>query len=151
MIGRKEKNGPQGDGVNEEVSFTLTGTDHHAVAMPDGKHYSASKNSFFMHTAEEQANTLVATDWKDPPILNDTPNDEPLYIVRRLTPVECARLQGWTDDSHVNAAVVNSDSQLYKQYGNGVTVSVVYEIAKKLAELEGMEAGKETGGNGHGG
>ena len=97
MIGRKEKNGPQGDGVNEEVSFTLTGADHHAVAMPAGKHYSASKNSFFMHTAEEQANTLVATDWKDPPILNDTPNDEPLYIVRRLTPVECARLQGFPD------------------------------------------------------
>ena len=97
MIGRKEKNGPQGDGVNKEVSFTLTGADHHAVAMPAGKHYSASKNSFFMHTAEEQANTLVATDWKDPPILNDTPNDEPLYIVRRLTPVECARLQGFPD------------------------------------------------------
>ena len=97
MIGRKEENGPQGDGVNEEVSFTLTGADHHAVAMPAGKHYSASKNSFFMHTAEEQANTLVATDWKDPPILNDTPNDEPLYIVRRLTPVECARLQGFPD------------------------------------------------------
>lgn len=97
MIGRKEKNGPQGDGVNEEVSFTLTGADHHAVAMPSGKHYSASKNSFFMHTAEEQANTLVATDYKDPPILNDAPNDEPLYIVRRLTPVECARLQGFPD------------------------------------------------------
>ena len=97
MIGRKDKNGPQGDGVNEEISFTLTGADHHAVAMPEGKHYSASKNSFFMHTAEEQANTLVATDYKDPPIINDTPNDEPLYIVRRLTPVECARLQGFPD------------------------------------------------------
>ena len=74
------------------------------------------------------------------------------YIaIRRLMPIECARLQGWTDDYHEKAAFVNSDSQLYKQYGNGVTVSVVYEIAKKLAELEGMEAGKETGGNGHGG
>jgi len=102
MIGRKNENGPQGDGVNEEVSFTLNTTDKHAVAAPTGEHYSASKNSFFMSTVKEQANTLVATDYKDPPLVNDTPNDEPVYIVRRLTPVECARLQGfpdwWCDD-----------------------------------------------------
>jgi len=102
MIGRKDENGPQGDGVNEEVSFTLNTTDKHAVAAPTGEHYSASKNSFFMSTVKEQANTLVATDYKDPPLVNDTPNDEPVYIVRRLTPVECARLQGfpdwWCDD-----------------------------------------------------
>ena len=97
MIGRAEKNGPQGDGINEDVSFTLTSADRHAVAAPAGEHYSASKNSFFMGVAYEQANTLVATDYKDPPILNDTPNDEPVYIVRRLTPVECARLQGFPD------------------------------------------------------
>ena len=47
--------------------------------------------------AHEQANTLVASDWKDPPVVNDTPNAEPIYIVRRLTPVECARLQGFPD------------------------------------------------------
>lgn len=97
MIGRAEKNGPQGDGINKDVSFTLNTVDHHAVAAPAGDHYSASKNSFFMGVAHEQANTLVATDYKDPPILNDTPNDEPVYIVRRLTPVECARLQGFPD------------------------------------------------------
>ena len=60
-------------------------------------HYSASKNSFFMNPSKEQAGTLVATDYKDPPIVNDTPNDEPVYIVRRLTPTECARLQGFPD------------------------------------------------------
>ena len=89
MIGRTEKNGPQGDGVNEDVSFTLNTVDHHAVA------YSASKASFFTEASEERANTLVASDYKDPPIVNDT--DEPYYIVRRLTPVECARLQGFPD------------------------------------------------------
>lgn len=89
MIGRAEKNGPQGDGVNEDVSFTLNTVDHHAVA------YSASKASFFTEASEERANTLVASDYKDPPIVNDT--DEPYYIVRRLTPVECARLQGFPD------------------------------------------------------
>ena len=97
MIGRKEKNGPQGSGVNEEVSFTLTDADRHAVAAPAGEHYSASKGSFFTQAAREQANTLVATDWKEPPLVNDAPNDEPVYIVRRLTPVECARLQGFPD------------------------------------------------------
>ena len=97
MIGRKDKNGPQGSGVNEEVSFTLTDADRHAVAAPTGEHYSASKNSFFTQAVKEQANTLVASDWKEPPLVNDAPNDEPIYIVRRLTPVECARLQGFPD------------------------------------------------------
>ena len=97
MIGRADKNGPQGSGINEDVSFTLTEVDRHAVAAPADEHYSASKNSFFMNPSKEQAGTLVATDYKDPPIVNDTPNDEPIYIVRRLTPTECARLQGFPD------------------------------------------------------
>ena len=52
--------------------------------------------------------------------------------VRKLTPKECFRLQGWSDDYFEKAQFVNSDSQLYKQSGNGVTVSVVHEIAKRL-------------------
>lgn len=55
------------------------------------------------------------------------------YIaIRRLTPKECFRLQGWTDDYFEKAAFVNSDSQLYKQAGNGVTVNVIEAIAEKL-------------------
>lgn len=55
------------------------------------------------------------------------------YIaVRKLTPKECFRLQGWTDDYFEKAKFVNSNSQLYKQSGNGVTVNVIYEIAKRL-------------------
>jgi DNA (cytosine-5)-methyltransferase 1 len=55
------------------------------------------------------------------------------YIaIRRLTPKECFRLQGWTDDYFKKAQFVNSDSQLYKQAGNGVTVSVIQAIAEKL-------------------
>lgn len=97
MIGRSDKNGPQGSGVNEDVCFSLTGADRHAVAAPSREHYSASKNSHFTSALREQANTLVATDYKEPPLVNDTPNEEPVYIVRRLTPVECARLQGFPD------------------------------------------------------
>ena len=52
--------------------------------------------------------------------------------IRKLTPRECFRLQGWTDEYFDRAAEVNSDSQLYKQAGNGVTVTVIYEIAKKF-------------------
>ena len=135
MIGRKDENGPQGDGINEDVSFTLNTIDRHAVAygidraaFNQGKNvqygfaveeetqptmvakgpgavaaptFSSSKASFFTSAEEELANTLVATDWKDPPVVNDM--DEDLeYIVRRLTPTECARLQGfpdwWCDD-----------------------------------------------------
>jgi len=135
MIGRKDTNGPQGDGVSEDVSFTLNTVDKHAVVYAidreafncgqkfartpgiaeDGVNstlnaqgpsavavptYSSSKASFFMRAEEELANTLVATDYKDPPIVNDA--DDVDYIVRRLTPTECARLQGfpdwWCDD-----------------------------------------------------
>ena len=52
--------------------------------------------------------------------------------IRKLTPKECWRLQGWNDEDFEKAAKVCSDSQLYKQAGNGVTVNVIYEIAKRL-------------------
>lgn len=55
------------------------------------------------------------------------------YIaIRKLTPKECFRLQGWTDEYFEKAAFVNSDNQLYKQAGNGVTVNVIEAIAKQL-------------------
>lgn len=52
--------------------------------------------------------------------------------IRKLTPKECFRLQGWADDYFEKAQFVNSDTQLYKQAGNGVTVNVIHEIAKHL-------------------
>ncbi len=59
--------------------------------------YSTSKNSHHTVAEREKANTLVASDYKDPPLVND-----PEYIVRRLTPQECALLQGmptwWCDN-----------------------------------------------------
>ena len=130
MIGRADKNGPQGAGVNEELSFTLNTVDKHAVVYAIDREsfncgqnyarnlgitenginstlkaqgpsavatptYSSSKASFFTDAKEELANTLVATDYKDPPLIND--NDGIDYTVRRLTPTECARLQGFPD------------------------------------------------------
>lgn len=119
MIGRADKNGPQGSGVNEDISFTLNATDRHAVAFSQDSYtkysendkcgalracggmygggsetlvYSTSKNSYHTEAEENLANTLVASDYKDPPTVNS-----PEYIVRRLTPTECARLQGFPD------------------------------------------------------
>ena len=127
MIGRKDENGPMGSGVNEDISFTLDATDRHAVVYGIDRAtynmgqnaqfapcieaeveppmlakgpgavvhpvYSTSKSSFHTLAEENVVNTLVATDYKDPP----TVSEKPYYIVRRLTPTECARLQGFPD------------------------------------------------------
>lgn len=53
--------------------------------------------------------------------------------IRRLTPLECFRLQGFPDSHHDKAKAAGvSDAQLYKQAGNAVTVNVVYEIARRF-------------------
>lgn len=52
--------------------------------------------------------------------------------VRKLTSKECWRLQGFPDWAFERAAKVNSNSQLYKQAGNSVTVNVIEAIAKEL-------------------
>ena len=56
--------------------------------------------------------------------------------IRRITPRECFRLQGFPDWAFEAARKVSSNSQLYKQAGNSVTVPVITAIAKKLKEIE---------------
>ena len=121
MIGREDKNGPQGDGINEDVSFTLNTVDRHAV-------YSMTTGSF-TQVSKEKAPAVLARDYKDPTAVcygigRDTFNQgqnakfaptfekelQPTlvakgpgaiqsgYTVRRLTPTECARLQGFPDN-----------------------------------------------------
>ena len=53
--------------------------------------------------------------------------------IRRLMPRECLRLQGWRDEQIDKVLPLQSDAQLYKQAGNGVTVTVVEAIGKRLA------------------
>ena len=158
MIGRADKNGPQGSGVNEDVSFTLDAADRHAVA------YCMTTGSY-AQALEEQSPTLMARDYKDPPVVNET---EPEYIVRRLTPTECARLQGfpdwwcaglgtdepseeeiefWTEVFETHRKIMgtsskpksrnqvikwlkdpHSDSAEYKMWGNGVALPNVYFV-----------------------
>ena len=83
--------------IEEEKSPTIVASGAGGIAHPK---YSISKNSHHTVAEKEKANTLVASDYKDPPVVNDsTPEIE--YIVRRLTPQECALLQGmptwWCD------------------------------------------------------
>ena len=56
----------------------------------------------------------------------------PNFRIRKLTPRECWRLQGFPDEAFDRAAEVNSSSQLYKQAGNSVTVNVIYAIASRM-------------------
>lgn len=132
MIGRKDENDPQGDGVNEDVCFTLDATDRHAVCAPEDVY--AMTTGSYMQVAKEVAPTLMARDYKDPTTIAPAPHlnegvagtvatgahpsgfngqdafndrlviDNPeaqstpvTYTVRRLTPTECARLQGFPD------------------------------------------------------
>ncbi|MCD8013325.1 MAG: DNA cytosine methyltransferase [Lachnospiraceae bacterium] len=96
MIGRDDRNGPQGCGVSEDVCYTLTDVDRHAVATPDASVYAMTTGSF-MEVSEEKAPTLMARDYKDPTTVAPVPKPETHYTVRRLTPTECARLQGFPD------------------------------------------------------
>lgn len=106
MIGRSEENGPQGDGINEDVSFTLDATDRHAVCAPETSHQEdhtpddgvyAMTTGSYMQVEKEVSPTLMARDFKDPTSIAPVPQ-EVSYTVRRLTPTECARLQGFPDD-----------------------------------------------------
>ena len=70
------------------------------------------------------ANTLVTGDSQGVVMPN--------FRIRKLTPRECWRLQGFPDWAFDKAQEVNSNSQLYKQAGNSVTVNVIKEIARYL-------------------
>lgn len=120
-----------------EPMFTLTSQDRHGVAIDPlgvlrnvrteyGKEVAntldtSCNQGIFVQVSEE---LTVYTVWYE---------KYQCYIaIRKLTPKECFRLQGWSDDYFEKAQFVNSDNQLYKQAGNGVTVSVIKAIAEKL-------------------
>ena len=172
MIGRDDKNGPRGDGVNEEVSFTLNTVDKHAVVYAIDREsfncgqnyarnlgitedgisstlnaqgpsavatptYSSSKASFFTNAEKELANTLVATDYKDPPLING--NDGIEYTVRRLTPTECARLQGfpdwWCSDLGIENPTMDDLRTWYDIFETHRKVIGSYSKAKTLKQI----------------
>ena len=169
VIGRSEKNGPQGSGVNKNVSFTLNTTDRHAIAygidraaFNQGENaqfgftidnerqptivakgagtvaqpiYTSSRASFFTRCTDEAASTLTATDYKDPPIVNSSPD----YIVRRLTPAECARLQGFPSDWCADLGDENPTSEevarwveIFKEYNAALSKTCKPKTEKQV-------------------
>lgn len=126
---------------DEEPMFTLTGQDRHGVAI---KVKEATKKEYAeCRVGREIENTLDTS--CNQGIFVQASEELTVYAVwyekyqcyiaiRKLTPKECFRLQGWTDDYFEKAQFVNSDSQLYKQAGNGVTVNVIEAIAEKIRE-----------------
>ena len=182
MIGRNGKNGPQGDGINEDVSFTLNTVDRHAVyAMTTGS---------FTQVAEDKAPTVLARDYKDPTAVcygigRDTFNqgknakfaptfEEELqptlvakgpgaiqsgYTVRRLTPTECARLQGfpdwWCDDLGIAEPTMEDIRYWYDVFethrrivGSSTKPKSLKQIAKWLRAPHSDAAEYKMWGNG---
>lgn len=137
---------------NGEEAFTLTAQDRHGVALKireaTAKGYAEAEIGDSVNLSmpesktrrgrvgKKQANTLDTSFGQGvvvPVIWYEKYN---CYIaIRKLTPKECFRLQGWTDDYFEKAQFVNSDSQLYKQAGNGVTVNVVEDIARAIGGI----------------
>lgn len=72
MIGRKDENGPQGDGINEDVCFTLDATDRHAVCAPEDVY--AMTTGSFMRVEENVSPTLMARDFKAPTTIAPVPH-----------------------------------------------------------------------------
>lgn len=120
------------------------------LAMPDSQTRRGRVGGQMAQTLDTQCNQAVIKiiegpipSEKHPGIMVDLSMDCRVYAVwyekyqcyiaiRKLTPKECFRLQGWTDDYFEKAKFVNSDSQLYKQAGNGVTVNVVRTIGELM-------------------
>lgn len=135
---------------NGEPAFTLTNQDRHGILIRtankkgcavafhgDGVDLAYPKSETRRGRVQPQrSNTLTTSD-----NLGVVLNDGSKVFIRKLTPKECWRLQGFSDAQYEKAAAVNSNSQLYKQAGNAVTVNVVEEIGRHI-----MSAAHEDGG-----
>ena len=126
MIGRKDTAGPMGSGFFEanEPSYTLTASSQarHGVVIVFYANRVAD-----IRLQDDKINTLQAR-------MGTGGNNMPMVAttqVRRLTPLECERLQGfpdgWTEDQ--------SDTHRYKQMGNAVAVPVVEWIIQGITDL----------------
>lgn len=114
---------------NEEAMFTLTGQDRHGVMITsaNSQGYEVAEEGDSINLSFPNSPTRRGRVGKGYAQTLQTSGNMAVYtksMIRRLTPLECFRLQGI------------SDAQLYKMAGNSVTVNVVYEIVKKITDLE---------------
>ena len=121
-VDRQPQNGGNGLGCLDDLAYTLTATDRHAV-------YSRQRVDDFRHN--DVASTQSARQYKDATDLICQQAEACAHLIRRLTPLECERLQGfpdgWTD---IPGA---SDSARYKALGNSVAIPCVEFIMSRIA------------------
>lgn len=122
IVDRQPENGGNGLGCQEDLAYTLTATDRHAV-------YSRQRVDDFRRN--DVVSTQSARQHKDATDLICQQAESYAYLIRRLTPLECERLQGfpdgWTD---IPGA---SDSARYKALGNSVAIPCVEFIMSRIA------------------
>lgn len=129
IIDRQPENGGNGCGYQENLAYTITTCDRHAV-------YARQRVDEFRN--DDIASTQSARQAKDATDLVVEPDRQYAQLIRRLTPWECELLQGfpldWTD---IPSA---SDSARYRALGNSVPVPCVEFIMKSLQAVAAMEA-----------
>lgn len=129
--GRRMKNA-------DEPMFTLTSQDRHGVAIKNAtkKGYVEANIGDSIYLNFPNSTTRRGRVGKGVTGTLDTScavgTLDSNYRIRRLTPKECFRLQGFPDELFEKAKAVNSDAQLYKQAGNAVTVNVAFEVAQSI-------------------
>ena len=123
IVDRQPQNGGNGLGCQEDLAYTLTATDRHAVV----ELYQKTVGALCRGDEKGIGNQYVS---QDKCIINASCS-ETHHLIRRLTPLECERLQGfpdgWTD---IPGA---SDSARYKALGNSVAIPCVEFIMSRIA------------------
>ena len=132
IIDRQPENGGNGCGYQENLAYTITTVDRHAV-------YARQRVDEFRN--DDIASTQSARQAKDATDLVVEPDRQYAQLIRRLTPWECELLQGfplgWTD---IPSA---SDSARYRALGNSIPVPCVEFIMKSLQAVAAMEVDDE--------
>ncbi|MFL0439975.1 DNA (cytosine-5-)-methyltransferase [Enterococcus pernyi] len=133
----KRQNGRRFKEDGEEM-FTLTAQDRHGILVREAttKGYATALPGDSVNISHPNSETRRGRVGKGIANTLLTGEEQAVvtenYRIRKLTPRECWRLQGFPDWAFDRAKEVNSDSQLYKQAGNSVTVPVIADIAKRL-------------------
>ena len=124
IIDRQPENGGNGCGYQQDLAYTLTALDRHAV-------YARQRVDEFKN--DNIASTQSARQAKDATDLVVEPDRQHAQLIRRLTPLECERLQGFPDGwTNIPGA---SDSARYRALGNSVAIPCVEFIMKSLNEV----------------
>ena len=132
VIDRQAENGGNGAGYQQDLSYTLTAMDRHAV-------YARQRVDEFKD--DDIASTQSARQSKDATDLVMEPDRQYAQLIRRLTPLECERLQGFLDDwTNIPGA---SDSARYRALGNSVAIPCVEFIMRSLKEASSIEVKTE--------